>query len=198
MSVNVKKRIIYLDYLRVLAIFGVLLNHISANWENALFLNSEIALVYNSLGRIGVPLFLMLSGVLLLNNKLPIKEFIKRRYPRVIIPFLFWMTLLIMFFILLNPHILDGNVAVYVIKRYLSDRWYVWMILGVYLLIPIMASFIKTSKLEGVKYFLIIWLITTAMITLSKIFGFSLHYLDFDIVFRSDRLSDVGLLPSQQ
>lgn len=181
MSVNVKKRIIYLDYLRVLAIFGVLLNHISANWENALFLNSEIALVYNSLGRIGVPLFLMLSGVLLLNNKLPIKEFIKRRYPRVIIPFLFWMTLLIMFFILLNPHILDGNVAVYVIKRYLSGRWYVWMILGVYLLIPIMASFIKTSKLEGVKYFLIIWLITTAMITLSKIFGFSLHYLDLTL-----------------
>ena len=181
MSVNVKKRIIYLDYLRVLAIFGVLLNHISANWENALFLNSEIALFYNSLGRIGVPLFLMLSGVLLLNNKLPIKEFIKRRYPRVIIPFLFYMTLLIMFFILLNPHILDGNVAVYVIKRYLSGRWYVWMILGVYLLIPIMASFIKTSKLEGVKYFLIIWLITTAMITLSKIFGFSLHYLDLTL-----------------
>lgn len=36
MSVNVKKRIIYLDYLRVLAIFGVLLNHISANWEKCI------------------------------------------------------------------------------------------------------------------------------------------------------------------
>lgn len=182
LSNNIKKRIIYLDYLRVLAIFGVLLNHISSNWETAVFLNSEIALFYNSLGRIGVPLFLMLSGVLLLNNKLPIKDFIKRRYPRVITPFLFWMTLLILYFLFfIHPNVWHENVLVYIIKRYLSDRWYVWMILGVYLLIPIMASFIKSSKLEGVKYFLIIWLITTAMITLSKIYGFSLHYLDLAI-----------------
>ena len=71
---NVKKRIIYLDYLRVIAIVAVLLNHISANWENAIVPNSTIALIYNAFGRIGVPLFLMLTGVLLLNNKLSIKE----------------------------------------------------------------------------------------------------------------------------
>ena len=63
---NYKKRIVYLDYLRVTAILGVLLNHVSANWEKAMFPNSTIALIYNAFGRIGVPLFLMLTGVLLL------------------------------------------------------------------------------------------------------------------------------------
>ena len=45
---TVKKRIIYLDYLRVIAIVAVLLNHISANWENAIVPNSTIALIYNA------------------------------------------------------------------------------------------------------------------------------------------------------
>ncbi len=55
------------------------------------------------------------------------------------------------------------------------------MILGVYLIIPIIAGYIKGTKLDGVRYFLIIWLITTAIYTLSKIFGFNLHYLDLVI-----------------
>ena len=177
-----KKRIIYLDYLRVLAIFGVLLNHISALWEDMPFIDGPIAIVYNAFGRIGVPLFLMLTGILLLNNRLSIKDFIKRRYHRVIIPFLFWMTLLILYTLfVLNPALLNGNVIEYAIKEYLTARWYVWMILGVYLVIPIFASFIKGTKLEGVKYFLIVWIITTGLISLSIIFNFSMHYLDLVI-----------------
>lgn len=179
---TVKKRIIYLDYLRVIAIVAVLLNHISANWENAIVPNSTIALIYNAFGRIGVPLFLMLTGVLLLNNKLSIKDFIKRRYPRVIKPFLFWMTLLLIYtMFVLRPNVLDGNVLSFIINGYLSDRWYVWMILGVYLIVPIIASFIKSSKMKGVEYFLVIWIITTGLITLSYAFDFSLHYLDLVI-----------------
>lgn len=177
-----KKRIIYLDYLRVIAIFGVLLNHISANWTGVGSLNGSIAIVYNSLGRVGVPIFLMLTGILLLNNKLPIKDFIKRRYPRVIIPFLFWIGLFILYkFFVLDPSLLKGDPIGFAIECFFSYRWYVWMILGVYLIIPIIASFIKGTKLEGVKYFLIIWFITTTLFTLSKIFGFSLHYLDLVI-----------------
>lgn len=177
-----KKRIIYLDYLRVLAIFGVLLNHISSNWTGGEFLNSLIALGYNSLGRIGVPLFLMLTGILLLNNKLPIKDFIKRRYPRVIIPFLFWIVLFMLYkLFVLQPSLLSGDTVKFIVNCFFTDRWYVWMILGVYLVIPIFASFIKGTKLEGVKYFLIIWFITTGLITLSKTFGFNLHYLDLAI-----------------
>lgn len=179
---NYKKRIVYLDYLRVTAILGVLLNHVSANWEKAMFPNSTIALIYNAFGRIGVPLFLMLTGVLLLDNRLIIKEFIKRRYPRVIKPFLFWMSLLIIYtmFVLL-PSILRGNVLSFIITSYLSDRWYVWMILGVYLIIPIISSFIKSFKMKGVEYFFIIWLITTGLISLSVVFDFSLNYLDLVI-----------------
>ena len=181
-NVKTKKRIIYLDYLRAIAILGVLLNHISANWVGAETLNSFIALFYNSLGKVAVPIFLMLTGILLLNNKLPIKDFIKRRYPRVIIPFLFWIGLFIVYrLFVLEPSVLSENPIKSAIVWFLTNRWYVCMVLGVYLIIPIFASFIKGTKLEGVKYFLIIWFITTTICTLSHIFGFSLDYLDLAI-----------------
>ena len=179
-----KKRIIYLDYLRAIAIISVIFNHISSKWAGAdiSLINKAIVFSYHSFGRVGVPIFLMLSGVLLLNNKHSIKNFIKRRYPRVIIPFLFWMTLLIIFYIATDPSLINSNLWFFVIDKYLSGRWYVWMILGIYLVIPIIASFIKKSKLEGAKYFLIIWLITTALYTLSVIFDFSMYNLDL-VVF---------------
>ena len=47
-NVKTKKRIIYLDYLRVLAIFGVLLNHISTFCNGGSVFNSSIAMFYNS------------------------------------------------------------------------------------------------------------------------------------------------------
>ena len=182
LSNKTKKRIIYLDYLRVLAILGVIMNHVSATWDDVSFFNGIVAITYNSFGRVGVPIFLMLTGVLLLNNKLPIKDFIKRRYPRVIIPFIFWMILFLVFnLLILKPELLNGNLVFYIIESFLTDRWYVWMILGVYLIIPIFASFIKKSKLEGVKYFLIIWLITTTLFTITPLLGFSLKSLDLAI-----------------
>lgn len=180
-NTKTRKRIIYLDYLRVLAIFGVLLNHISSFCEGGTVLNSSIAMFYNTLGRIGVPVFLMLTGVLLLNNKLPIKDFIKRRYPRVIIPFLFWIGLFILYKVFVLQPSFPKNPLRFVLNAVFITRWYVWMILGVYLVIPIFAAFIKGTKLEGVKYFLIIWIITSTLFTLSKIFDFSLYYLDLAI-----------------
>ena len=180
-SNKTKKRIIYLDYLRVLAILGVLINHISATWGHMAF-NGNVALVYNSLGKIGVPVFLMLTGVLLLNNKLPISSFIKRRYPRVLIPFIFWIALFIIYdFFVLRPELFNGNIINQILLCFFTYRWYVWMILGVYLIIPIFAAFIKNSKLEGVKYFLIIWYITTALFTLSILFDFQMKFLDLVI-----------------
>ena len=129
-----------------------------------------------------MPIFLMLTGILLLNNKLPIKDFIKRRYPRVIIPFLFWIGLFILFYIfVLNPSWGSQKAIKFAVDCFFTARWYVWMILGVYLIIPIFAAFIKGTKLEGVKYFLIIWFITSILFTISKIFDFSLYYLDLAI-----------------
>ncbi|MFM7399361.1 MAG: acyltransferase, partial [Bacteroidota bacterium] len=48
---------------------------------------------WNSLSRPGVPLFVMLSGFLLLGKDYPLPDFLSRRFSRVVIPALFWMVI---------------------------------------------------------------------------------------------------------
>ena len=62
--VNLNKRILYLDQLRSLAIISIV--------------------------RVGVPLFLMVSGALLLNRKLKMSVFFKKRARSVVVPFICW------------------------------------------------------------------------------------------------------------
>jgi surface polysaccharide O-acyltransferase-like enzyme len=96
------KRIFYLDQLRALAIIAVVLIHVSLFY----FVSSRIDIhsfnwfvsnVFYSMCRFCVPIFLMLSGILLLNKDYNFIEFIKKRYKRVILPFLFWSIVYIIF-----------------------------------------------------------------------------------------------------
>lgn len=49
-----------------------------------------------------------------------------------------------------------STAVIFVVKTFLTSRWYVWMILGVYLAMPIINDFVKNRGLKGVEYFLII------------------------------------------
>ena len=75
--VNGKKRIFYLDFIRAFAISLVVLAHV----VRLLFNNSQlnIANMYTAplidIAVLGVPLFLMISGVLLLNRDFELADF---------------------------------------------------------------------------------------------------------------------------
>jgi surface polysaccharide O-acyltransferase-like enzyme len=93
------KETISTDIIRVVAISLVILVH--AATEPTLLQQQLstvditqwwIANIYNSLARIGVPLFVLSSGALLLNpSKVePMRTFFKKRFVRVGLPLLFW------------------------------------------------------------------------------------------------------------
>ena len=65
------KRVYYLDILRVIACLSVIMIHVTANYLYTNFgsVNFVISNIINSLSRIGVPLFVMISGSLLLNSE---------------------------------------------------------------------------------------------------------------------------------
>lgn len=156
-----KKRIFYLDFTRALAIILVLVAHISTHtcekFIKICAIGSIRWCVFASLvdfGCIGVPLFLMLTGILLLNRDYhSLQSFFKHRFSRILIPVIFWGLF----------NLIYGNVfnlgMPEVVKTFFSSNWYVWMLVGIYLMLPILNSFIKEYKMKGVEYFLIIWLI---------------------------------------
>lgn len=164
--VNGKKRIFYLDFIRAFAISLVVLAHV----VRLLFNNSQlnIANMYTApfidFAVLGVPLFLMISGVLLLNRDFELSDFFTRRYSRVLIPFIFWAIVFAFFKIFING--VDLTLSSFFANLNSIEFWFVWMILVAYLFIPIINSFIKEYGMKGIEYFLILWFVVIIVNTI--------------------------------
>lgn len=163
----VKNRIFYYDMLRTLAILCVILCHTSP-FYNLMGIASPANLIipytlYN-LATMGVPLFFMISGALLLNKKDSISVFLKKRFTRILYPFLFWIAI-----ILAGVYYINGTT--YLLDMFLGIgqfTWFIWVLMGLYLFIPIFSPFIEKYGIKGVEYYLIFWLITIILTALNQ------------------------------
>jgi len=91
-----KERIFYYDMLRAFAIIAVIICHVDFYFGNITTPVGILAkMTFHDIGRIGVPIFLMISGALLLNRDYTsLGDFIKRRFTRIVTPFIFWIILI--------------------------------------------------------------------------------------------------------
>ncbi len=172
-----RERIFYYDFLRAFAIIAVILCHIDLFYG---FLSTPIELIVkltiHDIGRIGVPIFLMISGALLLNRDYTLSDFLKKRFIRIIYPFIFWVSLISlgMFLSGSNYHMIWD-----VIVGNFSVTWYFWTLIGIYFSFPIINSFLKEYGEDGQKYFLIIWFFTIILKTFNSYPLFENFNLDF-------------------
>lgn len=92
------KRIVWLDVLKLIAIFMVICVHCSDPFNVSLEARSNPdysfwGSIYGSFLRPCVPLFVMITGTLLLPVKLSMREFYKKRLLRIAFPFVIWSVL---------------------------------------------------------------------------------------------------------
>lgn len=173
-----KTRTVYLDYLRVLATFAVIVIHTCAEcWRTgeALSYNWNILTIYESLVRWCVPIFVMISGALFLNpqKETGLKQLFTKNIFRLISSFLFWSfchSLIDHRKNLLTPSVLFQTVEGY------FHLWFVPMIAGVYLLIPFLKEIIKKEKLT--KYFLLLFAVFAVIIPQTFTFIFDCIGID--------------------
>ncbi len=166
MMENNKERIFYLDFLRAFAIICVLICHCDMFFDKLdtpLVVISQ--LVFHDIGRMGVPIFLMISGALLLGKEYNLSNFLKKRFVRIIYPFIFWVFLIVTGIVIINN---DYKLAWDVIVGNFSVTWYFWTLIGIYLFIPIINSFLKDYGERGMEYFLIIWFVTIVLKTFNS------------------------------
>lgn len=160
----VKNRVFYYDLLRAIAIVGVILCHVDGIYEfTTASLKLAIPSMLNCIGLLGVPIFLMLSGALLLNRDFTLSYFFKRRFTRVIYPFIFWMIITILIgFVFLNW---NSDMALKTFFGTPAPSWYIWVLIGIYLFLPVINSYIKEYHFKGMELFLGIWLFTIILST---------------------------------
>ena len=176
------KRVFYFDALRAIAILCVVLLHVTGHLGEMMSYN--ISSIYsfsgafetfaNNFFRIGIALFLMISGALLLGRDWDIKGFFSKRIPRIAKPFIFWSIVFSM--LLISASYFIANIS-FVTKFGIFDMlmvfvdtllcrapgsavyWFFWMMLGVYILMPAVNKWINGTDLSKVEYFLIVWMI---------------------------------------
>lgn len=134
----------------------------------------EISNIYDSLVRMAVPLFFMVSGVLLLNQKEEsLSKFFSKRFVKVVIPLVAWSIVYILFrkYILhQNIDITDHLFELFYKKQY-YHLWFLYTLIGLYLFIPIFKVFVQHSSKTLQLYFLSLWMITVALIPIINKFS---------------------------
>lgn len=151
-----KKHIYYFDWLRVIAMFGVIAIHsvgfvydleIGVEWG---FVNLVLSFVYTS-----VPLFLMMSGYLTLTDErtTDVPSLIKKRIPKILMPLIGWTLVSIAVNCLLS-HKLNFSGIVEGIRDSLASPawthlWYLYTLLAILIISPILYGGIKSLNRAG-------------------------------------------------
>ncbi|HOO79285.1 MAG TPA: acyltransferase family protein [Lachnospiraceae bacterium] len=173
-----EKRNYYLDNLRVIACVLIVGVHVSAyNLEDRAIGSFPFLITnaYDCLAIIGVPLFVMISGALLLQDsyKITFRKLFRHKIPRLVIAYFFWLT----FFNVINCYqegygyswdsIKHNIILNTLLGNGIYHLWFIPMIIGIYLLIPFFKKIASDELL--CRYFLILYfVISIFMPTLLK------------------------------
>ena len=162
-----KQREIWIDWLRVIACFLVMMTHSNEPFylggEGSLILTKADAIwvaVLNVLPRASVALFVVASSYLQFPLHYPACEFFRRRAVRILIPFFIWTV--VYAFVWGEPVqnfkdlLLNFNYAA-------GHLWFVYMLIGLYLIMPILSPWAEKVGKKELQVYLGIWLFTTVI-----------------------------------
>lgn len=180
MSVLSRENIGWVDALRILACFLVVFSHSCDGMVAHFDMNREAFLTgvfSGSMVRSCVPLFVMMTGVLLLPTSQPMGAFYRKRIGRIVVPMLFWSLLLpILFFLYFNyvspdtrnPQLSVADYTPLTLIRKLYTFifnfnfdtvpfWYLYMLIGLYLLMPVLSPWLAKASKGDLELVLKIW-----------------------------------------
>ena len=186
------QHIVWLDVVRFVAMFTVICCHCTDpfNFYPGTAPNiDEIKLwgaIYGALLRPCVPLFVMITGALLLPVRGEVSVFYKKRIPRVLWPFLIWSVIYNLFpwitgLLGIKPEIIldffpySGEE---VMRQSLSisldyiaqipfnfsivdvHMWYIYLLIGLYLYLPVFSAWVEKASDKAKLWFLGAWAVT--------------------------------------
>lgn len=170
MSSAQKQTLEWISNLRFLALIAVIILHTTSvllmQYGKVPLGDWLIADAFNAMVRFAVPVFVMITGALNLGKEYELSDFLKRRLLRIVTPFIFW-SLVYVGYSWYNEDIVFnkdtwGNIKLVLHQlKYGSSYhlWYVYMLIGLYLIIPVIGKFVRAASNKELIYFLIVWII---------------------------------------
>lgn len=178
MGKNSGERSLTPDLIRTLAILLVIVYHVAPSFTVNLQDPGPwwVVNISRAVSAPCVPLFVMLSGALLLNpSKVdePLRTFFRKRLSRIGLPLLFWGVVYLAWRRFANHEVLTFNTIwgsfVGVGQFPYSHFWYLYMLIGLYLVTPILRVVVAQVRSKTLGYYIILWFLGTGILPL---FGF--------------------------
>ena len=173
-----KSRIYSFDVLRILAVLGVIMIHVAATYVKKSDLQSvafDWGNLFHGITRFAVPAFIMLSGALMLdeNKKVTAKKSLK--YACVMLVLLvIWSFVYAAFFYIIVPESKGNEISTekfingFVYGHY--HLWYLYMIIGLYLMTPVLRTFVKKENKKVISYLLLLSVIICFTVKFANFF----------------------------
>ncbi len=158
------KRIISLDIARIFAILAVIMIHCSTNFVVKYGINTEEFLwgnIFDSVSRIGVPLFLMISGALFLdeNKEITLRTILFKYVKKIIIITALWEIIYAFVYKVLIPLVNNNPISIKGIILTLIDghyhMWFLYMIIGIYIVTPFFKKIVCKENKGLVLFFIL-------------------------------------------
>ena len=172
------------DLIRTIALILVLILHAAIEPDPIVAQMTQTSVwhwwtenIYNSLARPSVPLFILLSGSLLLQpSKIePLSNFLKKRFKRIGLPFLFWGIAYFAWRFFVNHEVLSLNSIMQgILTGPYYHFWFLYMLIGLYLITPILRVIVAYSDRKILGFFILLWFLGVAvapLLSLSDIYS---------------------------
>lgn len=161
------------DIIRIIAVLAVVMIHASAEFVISYDTSSPEFFwgnIFNGISRIGVPFFLMVSGALLLdeNHNFSMKKLFLKNIKNIVLLLIFWAVFYSFVYQVALP-ILYGDTVSFKLFAYSAlmghfHMWYLYMIVGLYLITPFLRAFVKKEN----KHLILLFVILSVLTQLSK------------------------------
>ena len=158
------------DLLRVIAIYMVMQIHTGefeyiAKDGTVLHTAGSWAVGWtNSLLRVCVPLFVMITGYFLfpIGNE---RTFFRKRFSRVLIPFVVWCSVYAFYYYgqgAISLHTALLNIAKIPVNygTEVGHLWFVYMLMAIYLIAPVFSPWVVSASRKSVELFLALWAVS--------------------------------------
>lgn len=176
-NITNEKSTLWLHAMRVTAIFMVVILHASG----LILVESEFASydwwvgnIYNAFTRMAVPIFFMISGYLLLTKEETATTFYRKRFGKVLLPFLIWTIFYSVWFHLYR----DGSdYASYdwssfdrhLLQPAYYHMWFLYVLSMFYLLMPLLKRLVNINKTSQLLWVVGIWFVGCYLVPIAYI-----------------------------
>lgn len=189
------ERVTYLDLLRVISIFCMMLLHVCASQFDLLDVRSfewQVLNAYDSMVRFCVPVFVMISGVFFLNpnREYSLEKLLRNNIKRIVTAYLFWAFCYALGISFVEYRAINASFFKCVIKETITGRYHLWflnMIVGIYLVVPFLRKIAEDKKL--LEYFILLSFLVQSVSSLvavipvtAETFGVTISKMSFSMV----------------